>query len=164
MKDVSVRFNGAILLSLLIAFILSMLPISEEWKLWRPEWLALTFVHWGIGTPKKSSLVLAWFVGLLVDAIHGSVLGQHAFGFLLVLFITLRMRPRILIDSLFQQQFLLFLSLGAYLLINLWILGITGNTPSSGWSYWLTVLSSMIVWPLYHYYMHIFHARRKPFE
>jgi len=163
MKDVSIRFTGAVILSFLVAFILTLIPLPEEWSLWRPEWLALTLVHWGLVSPKKSSLVLAWFIGLFLDVITDSVLGQHAFGLLLVLFITLRMRPRILKDSLFQQLFLLFLSLGSYLLINLWIMGITGNTPS-GWGYWLTVITSLMVWPLYHYYMHIYHAKKKPFE
>ncbi len=163
MNEVSVRFTGAVMLSLLVAFVLTILPVPEKWSLWRPEWLALTLIHWGLLAPKKSSLLLAWFLGLLLDVIQGTVLGQHAFGLMLVLFITLRMRPRILKDSLFQQLFLLFISLGSYLLINLWILGITGNTPP-GWSYWLTVISSLLVWPLYHYYMHIYHARKKPFE
>jgi len=163
LKDVSIRFTGAVILSLVVAFALTILPVSEEWSLWRPEWLALTLVHWGLVSPKKSSLILAWFIGLLLDVVQGSVLGQHAFGLLLVLFITLRMRPKILKDSLFQQLFLLFLSLGTYLLINLWIMGVTGNTPP-GWDYWLTVITSLLVWPLYHYYMHIYHARKKPFE
>lgn len=163
MKDISIRFTGAVLLSLVVAFALTLLPLPEKWNLWRPEWLALTLVHWGLVSPKKSSLILAWLIGLLLDVIHGSVLGQHAFGLLLVLFITLRMRSRILKDSLFQQLFLLFLSLGTYLLINLWILGITGNTPS-GWGYWITVISSMLIWPLYHYYLHIYHMKRKPFD
>lgn len=163
MKDVSTRFTGAVILSLVVAFALTLLPLPEEWAVWRPEWLALTLVHWGLVSPRKSSLMVAWFIGLLLDVVHGSVLGQHAFGLMLVLFITLRMRSRILSDSLFQQLFLLFLSLGTYLLINLWILGITGNTPS-GWSYWITVISSMLVWPLYHYWLHVFHARKKPFD
>lgn len=161
--DVSIRFTGAIILSLLVAFVLTILPVAEAWGHWRPEWIALVLVHWGLVLPKKSSLVLACFVGLLLDVIQGSILGQHAFGLLLVLFITLRMRSRILNDSLFQQLFLLFLALGSYLLINLWILGITGSTPS-GWGYWLKVVSSMLVWPVFHYYMHIYHARKKPFE
>ncbi len=163
MKDVSIRFTGAILLSFIVAFALSITPLPEKWILWRPEWIALTIVHWGLASPKKSSMLLVWVIGLFVDVIQGSVLGQHSFGYILVLLITLRMRPRILVDSLFQQLFLLFLSLGTYLLINLWILGITGNTPP-GWSYWIMIISSMIVWPLYHYYMQIYHARKKPFE
>lgn len=163
MKDVSIRFTGAVMLSFFIAFILTIIPVSESWSFWRPEWLALTIIHWGLVSPKKSSLITAWFLGLFYDVASSSGLGQHAFGLMLVLFITLRMRSRILKDSLFQQLFLLFIVLGSYLLINLWIMGITGNTPS-GWNYWLTVVTSIVVWPFYHYYMHIYHAKKKPFE
>ena len=163
MENISLRFPGAVLLSLIIAFALTIIPVRESWLLWRPEWLALTFVHWGLASPKNSSLLLAWFVGLLVDAIHGSILGQHALGYSIVLFMILLMRPRILIDSFFQQIFLLSFVLGTYLLINLWILGATGNSPP-GWGYWTTVLSSLLIWPLYHYYMQVYHAKKKPFE
>jgi rod shape-determining protein MreD len=163
MESVPLRFPGAIVVSLIIAFALTIIPLREEWALWRPEWLALTLIHWGLTSPKKSSLVLAWFFGLMLDAVYGTILGQHALGFSIVLFMTLRISPRILVDGFFQQMFLLFIVLGTYLLINLWIYGITGNPPP-GWGYWITVLSSLIVWPLYHYYMRIYHAKKKPFD
>ncbi len=162
MEEITPRFTGAITLSVIIAFALTILPVSEEWILFRPEWLALTFIHWGLVSPSKSSLVFAWFVGLLIDSVYGTIMGQHALGFTIVLFLTLRMRSRLLVDSYFQQLFLLFLVLGTYLLINLWILGITGNTPA-GWGYWYTVFSSLLFWPLYHYYMRLYHAQKKSF-
>ncbi len=163
MESIQPKFTGAVILSFVIAFALTILPIRAELSLWRPEWLALTLVHWALVTPKKSSFVLAWVLGLFVDTIHGSILGQHALGFTIVLFMTMRMRPRILVDSLFQQVFIIFIVLGTYLLINLWILGFTGNSPISGWGYWLTMASSIIIWPLYHYFLQIFHAKKKPF-
>ena len=163
MESVSLRFTGAIIVSLIIAFALSILPLREEWILFRPEWIALTLVHWALYLPKKSSLALAWFVGLLVDAIHGSILGQHAFGFAIVMLMTLRIRYRILVDSYFHQLFTLFVVLGTYLLINLWILGVTGNSPD-GWGYWLTVATSMVIWPFYNSFLQIFHAKKKPFQ
>ncbi len=163
MENIDPRFTGAVILSFVIAFALTILPIRADWILWRPEWLALTLIHWGLVSPKKSSFVLAWVLGLMVDALHGSILGQHALGFTIVLFMTLRMRPRILVDSLFQQLFIVFIVLGTYLLINLWILGFTRNSPSSGWGYWLTMVSSFVVWPLYYYYLQFYHAKKKPF-
>lgn len=163
MEEVNPRFRGAMILSLVIAFALTILPLRDQWVLYRPEWLALTLVHWGLVSPSKSSLLLAWFVGLMIDAVYGSIIGQHALGFTIVLFMTLRMRSRLLLDSFFQQMFLLFVVLGSYLLINLWILGITGNSPS-GWGYWITVITSLIIWPLYHYFLGFFHAVKKPFE
>jgi len=152
MENIVLRFTGAMLISFLIALALTMLPLAEEWKLWRPEWIPMTLIHWGLLMPKKSSLILAWFLGLLVDALYGSILGQHAFGYTLIVFMTLRLRPRILTDSFLHQLFLLILVLGTYLLINLWILGISGNTPEP-WVYWTPVLSSVLVWPFYHYFL-----------
>lgn len=163
MEEVTPRFKGAVIVTIIIAFALTILPIREELTVFRPEWLALTFIHWGLMAPGKSSLLVAWFVGILVDILFGSIIGQHGLGYTIVLFMTLRIRPRLLLDSFFQQIFAVFLVLGTYLLINLWILGITGNTPQ-GWSYWFTVLSSLIIWPFYHYFLQQFHARRKPFE
>jgi len=162
MENISLRFTGAIILSLIVAFALSLLPLREDWGLLRPEWIALTLVHWALYVPKKASLLMAWFAGLFVDSIHGSILGQHAFGFIILTLMTLRIRPRIVVDSFLHQMFVLFLVLGTYLLVNLWILGFTGNSPE-GWGYWFTVLTSMAAWPLYNYFLKIFHAKKKPF-
>lgn len=163
MDEVIPRFTGAIIVSLVLAFVITLLPFKAEWDLYRPEWLALTFIHWGLVSPNKSSLLLAWFVGLMVDALYGSIIGQHALGFTIVLFLTLRMRSRLLLDSVIQQIFLLCFVLGTYLLINLWILGITGNSPK-GWDYWFTVASSIIVWPFYNFFLKIFHSNTKMFD
>lgn len=163
MDEVTPRFTGAIIVSLIVAFTLSILPLSGEWVLYRPEWVALTLIHWGLVAPNKSSLIIAWFAGLIVDAVYGSIIGQHAFGFTIVLFLILRMRSRLMLDSFVQQLFLLSFTLGTYLLINLWILGITGNSPQ-GWGYWITVVTSILVWPIYHYFLRVFHSKLKPYE
>jgi len=163
MENISLRFSGAILASFLLALALTILPLSEEWKLWRPEWVAMTLIHWGLLLPKKISLLLAWIVGLLVDVIYGSIFGQHALGFTLVLFMALRLRPRLLVDSFLQQQFLLVMALGSYFLINLWILGITGNKPEA-WVYWLPIAGSAIVWPLYHYALKALFTKENAFD
>ncbi|MEE9310312.1 MAG: rod shape-determining protein MreD [Cocleimonas sp.] len=163
MENITLKFTGAIVLSIVIAFALSLLPLREEWGLLRPEWIALTLVHWALYAPKKASLLVAWIAGLFVDALHGSILGQHAFGFSMLMLMTLRLRSRILVDSLLHQFFVLFLVLGTYLLVNLWVLGFTGNSPA-GWGYWFTVVTSLIVWPFYNYFLKIFHAKKKPFQ
>jgi len=119
MDEVIPRFTGAMILTIIIAFALTMLPLRSEFVLFRPEWIALTLIHWGLVAPSRSSLLIAWFVGLMVDALYGSIIGQHALGYTIVIFMTLRMRSRLLLDSLFQQIFLISIVLGTYLLINL---------------------------------------------
>jgi rod shape-determining protein MreD len=163
MANRSPRFFGAILLSLIVAIMLTMIPLKEEWALYRPEWVALTLIHWGLVLSNKTTFIFAWVAGLLIDAMYGSIIGQHALGFTIVVFMTLRMRTRLMVDSIFQQFFLLFLVLGTYMLVNLWILGITSNAPS-GWDYWTSVVTSLLIWPIYHYFMRIYHSRKKSFE
>ena len=163
MDEVTPRFFGAMLLSVIIGFALNILPMRDEWLVFRPEWLLLTIIHWGLVAPNKSSLTLVWFLGLMIDAVYGSIIGQHAFGFLIVLLLTLRLRSRLLLSSFFQQVFLICVVLGVYLLLNLWILGATGNSPD-GWGYWAPILTSLIVWPFYHFYLHLFHTRNKSLD
>jgi len=160
MDKVFLRFPGAILVSVLVAIILTLLPLSSAMLVWRPDWIALTFIYWAIIMPKRISLVLAWFTGLLMDVVSGAILGQYALGFTLVLYMALRLSERINPRIIWQQAFMIFIILGVYLLINLWILGVTDNTPYS-WSYWLPLFSSIFVWPLWHRLLNMLKITRK---
>ena len=52
------RFPGAVLLTLVLAFLLTLIPLPEQYEVWRPEWFVLTFVHWALVIREKTSLVL----------------------------------------------------------------------------------------------------------
>lgn len=149
MDSLTLRFPGAIILSMVIMLILTIIPLPETLQSWRPEWVALTIVHWGILFPKKNLYLLVWLTGLLIDTLLGNTLGQHALGFIIVLFITIRMSERITPKTLLQHFFLVFIAIGTYLLINLWILGITDEKPNN-WSYWHPLFSSLLISPLLH--------------
>lgn len=144
------RFRGAVIISILLAIILTLLPIPEELLKWRPEWVALTLVHWALVLPKKMGIIIAWFTGLLLDVLYVSSLGQHALGLTIIVFITLRLRLRINPYTLMHQLTVLLVALGSYLLINLWVLGFTGSTPVA-WIYWLSLAGSLIAWPIFHW-------------
>jgi len=162
MEHLTLRFSGAILLSFLIALILSIVHLPASWQIWRPEWVALIIVHWAIFFPKKNSYLVVWVVGLLIDTLWGNTLGQHALGFTIILFITTRMSERIAPKTLLQFFFLVFITIGAYLLVNLWILGLTKDKPSD-WSYWFSLLSSLIAWPFVHGLLNKLHIAKKGF-
>jgi rod shape-determining protein MreD len=149
MDSLTLRFSGAILLSIFIALILSIVHLPEALQAWRPEWVALAIIHWGMLFPKKNHYLMVWIAGLLLDALLGSTIGQHALGFVIVLFITIRMTERITPNTLIQHLFLNFIALGTYLLVNLWILGISDEKPHD-WSYWFPLFSSLLFWPLVH--------------
>lgn len=156
MESLTLRFPGAILLSMLVALILAIIHLPESIQFWRPEWLALLIIHWGMLFPKKISFLTVWIAGLLMDTMLGNLLGQHALGYTIVLFLTIKLSERITPKTFLQQFFLVFIVLGTYLLVNLWILGISQNKPSN-WTYWFPLISSILIWPLLHSFLNRFH-------
>jgi rod shape-determining protein MreD len=149
MDQLSLRFSGAIITSLFVALILSLLPLSEPFATWRPEWIVLVVIHWGILFPKTSSYILVFITGLLIDDLSGTVLGQHSLSLVVVLYFTLSLNRRLSAKTLMQQVFIIFIAMGSYLLINLWMLNISNNKPQD-WHYWAPLISSIGVWPIVH--------------
>ncbi|MDD5393089.1 MAG: rod shape-determining protein MreD [Thiothrix sp.] len=154
------RFPGAVMASLLIAVILTIIPLGEQISFWRPEWIALTLIHWALVIQDRVSLVMAFVVGIAIDTLYGSILGQHALGYVLVTYLSVRLGLRMNPEAFLQQTALLITTLGLYLLISLWVQGVTSNSDGS-WLYWATLLSSVIIWPIYHALLGYFHTQRK---
>jgi rod shape-determining protein MreD len=155
------RFPGAVLLTLVIAIILAILPLGEYISFWRPEWIVLTLVHWALIIRDRMSLLTVFALGLVIDALYGSLLGQHALGFVLVTYLAVRLGLRMTPEAFLQQMALLFAILGLYMLVNLWIQSVTGGGGLSGWLYWMPLFSSLLVWPVYHSLLGYFHIQRK---
>jgi rod shape-determining protein MreD len=162
-NNISLRFTGALIASVVLAFILLLLPLSESSMLWRPEWIVLTFIYWCIKLPRKISMEMAWIAGLFIDVFYGSILGQHALGLVIVVFMSIRLLPRLSVSILWHQLILVFLVLGTYLLVNLWIMAGTGSNPAT-WHYWLPLFSSLLIWPIYSWVLSFFHVERSRFD
>ena len=149
MEQLSLRFSGAILTSLFVALILSLIPLPGPFAVWRPEWIILVVIHWGILFPKTSSYIVVFIVGLLIDSLSGTILGQHSLGLVVVLYITLSLNRRLSAKTLMQQILIIFIGLGSYLFINYWMLNISHDKPKD-WYYVAPLLSSIIAWPIVH--------------
>ncbi|MCK5726088.1 MAG: rod shape-determining protein MreD [Thiotrichaceae bacterium] len=160
MENLTLRFTGAILLTYFIAIVLSISHLPTALQAWRPEWVALVMIHWAIFFPKKTRYWHAMVVGLFLDSLLGSVLGQHALGLLIVQFSAIRLTERILPKTLLQHLFIVALTVSYYLLINLWVRSLTQDNPTD-WSYWFTLLSSLIIWPILHALMKNLQVKRR---
>ncbi|WML91965.1 rod shape-determining protein MreD [Thiothrix lacustris] len=154
------RFPGAVLLTLIFSIALSIIPLSESIALWRPEWIALTLVHWALVIRDRISLLMVFILGLVVDALYGSLLGQHALGYVLVTYLAVRLSLRMTPEAFLQQLALLFAILGVYMLANLWMQRVTTGS-SLGLLHWASLLSSIVIWPVYHSLLGYFHMQRK---
>src|SRR3990167_4540505 len=76
--------------SFLIAGLLQFLPVSESLSIWVPQWVALVIAYWALVLDDRFKLLLPCFVGLCLDVMNGTILGQHALALLLLSFIVLK--------------------------------------------------------------------------
>jgi rod shape-determining protein MreD len=148
----STRIGGSwvIAFTFLVAMILAVMPMPEifpvEIGYLRPEWVVLVLVYWVIALPHRVGIVIAWILGLLLDVLLGSLLGQHAISLVVVAYIAVNLYQRLRMFSIWQQSLVLFGIVGVNQLINFWIESIAGLTEWNMW-YLLASVMSAFLWP-----------------
>src|SRR5688572_30024210 len=103
--------RGRMLLTALIALILSVLPLPLWFAGLRPAFLVLTVLYWSIAAPRAGGLGLGFAAGLALDVFGGSILGQHALTVSLVTYIAVREHQIIRSKPVFQQALMVLAAL-----------------------------------------------------
>jgi rod shape-determining protein MreD len=136
----------AILMTFVVALVLAFLPMPE-WTIWlRPTWVLMVLIYWAMMTPYRVNVGTAWFIGLIVDLLNGTLLGEHALAYTLVIYFVNRMHIRLRMYPLMQQGFSVLVFVLLYLFIVYCIQGFIGELPGSH-LFWLSSVTSMLVWP-----------------
>ena len=135
-----------IVFSFVAAFILAMLPLPDWAELFRPEWVTLVLIYWCLALPERVGVGIGWLLGLVLDVIHGSLLGQYALGLAVVAYLALQLHQRIRVYPLWQQAFTILMLTALQQMLVLWVKGVTGHSPNT-WLYWLPTLTSSLLWP-----------------
>ena len=89
---------------------------------------------------------MAWFAGLLLDVSYGTLMGQHAIGMVLVIYVIHLQHQRLRVASLLQQAIVIFFLLLIKQLLSLWVDGMLGRAPDS-WLYFMPTITSTLLWP-----------------
>lgn len=131
--------------SLVVALVLRLLPMDAVWAPWRPPWVLLTLLYWSMTLPHRVGVGVAWLTGLFVDAATGAVLGQHALGYAITVYLMLRLHAQMRSFPLLQQAVSVAFLLLPYMSITLWVRGVAGHPPGS-WDFWLPVVSTVPAW------------------
>ena len=135
-----------IYLTLLLGFVLSIMPLPD-WALdFRPQWVVLILIYWCMALPERIGVVVGWLTGLLLDVLTGTLLGQHALGLAVVAYLTLKLYRRVRVLPVRQQMFTIFVLLLVERLLTLWATGAAGYPTPSLW-YWITPVVSTLLWP-----------------
>lgn len=140
-----------------IAVLLAIIPLPNWLDAFRPAFPALVVLYFSTMAPYSGGIALAFFPGLALDALQGSLLGQHALALSLVAYLAIRFHLMTRAKPLFEQSFLV---LGALLIYEavLWAIdGWTGH-PFASASRWVHTLIGAALWPVIVGVMGRFHA------
>ncbi|MEH6551428.1 MAG: rod shape-determining protein MreD [Pseudomonadales bacterium] len=134
-------------ISLLVAFWLSIVPMSVSWSLWRPAWVAVVVIYWVLYAPSVVGVFFAWMMGFLLDGFEGAIVGQHALAFAVVAYVTAGAGQRVRHFTLLQQIGFVLLMVTVAQLVSLWVVSFTDRPIQL--SLWLSpVPGSALVWLL----------------
>jgi rod shape-determining protein MreD len=140
------RGGWVIALTFIVAMMLTMVPLPDWAEYLRPEWVTMVLIYWCMALPERVGVGIGWSAGLLLDVIHGAVLGQYALALALIAYFTLNLHQRLRIYPLAQQALVVLLLLLLQQLLVIWLKGFLGQSPQS-LSYWLPSFTSMVLWP-----------------
>lgn len=133
-------------LTLIVALLLSVLPMPEQMETGRPLWLALVLTFWAIHFPQNIGVLTAWCVGIAQDILYGTLFGQHALALVIVVFLVLTLQQRLKVFPLWQQSCALLVIYGLAQLVLLWLSTLSGMRPEISYYAW-PVLVSCLLWP-----------------
>jgi rod shape-determining protein MreD len=143
-----------------LAFVLAVTPYPA-WLVWaRPEWLALVVVYWAIALPHRVGILTALSLGVLLDVLEGSVMGQNALSLGLVALLSQVLYQRMRVTSVWQQSSMVFLLVGINQLACQWVQNLQGVAASS-LLFLLPAFTSALMWPAV---LHVLRALRRYYE
>ena len=138
--------RSLILLSIMAAVFLSLLPLPDMLMPFKPYWVAMVLIYWTLETQDMISLGLAFLIGLILDALSGSLMGLHALSLVVMVFLVQRFRSRLRFFPPWQQALSVLGLLVNDRIILIWITVLLGEALPT-WKYWLPPLVGMALWP-----------------
>lgn len=137
---------STLLLVLVVAMLLTLLPLPDALNPYRPYWVGLVLVYWALEIREMVSLGMAFVIGLVLDVLTGSLMGMNALSLVVLIYLVQRFRPRLRFFPPWQQALSVFGLLANDRVIRLWIASLMGE-PMPTWHYWMSPLTGIIIWP-----------------
>jgi rod shape-determining protein MreD len=138
---------GRVLLTVVVALVLTVLPLPSWLDAVRPAFLVITVLYWSIAAPRVGGIGLGFFSGVALDVFRGAVLGQHALALTAITYVAVREHQKIRLKPSFQQALIMLGALVAYEFILFAIDGWTGH-PMTSPLRWIHALTGALIWPL----------------
>jgi rod shape-determining protein MreD len=134
-----------LLLTLVLAFLLTLMPWPGEGRWLVPDFALMVLLYWNIHVPRPIGLGAAFLLGLLTDAAGGVLIGQHALSYTLAAFVILSLRRRLEkfppLGRALQVAPVLFGQIALVLL-----LGLLFDRQATDWRYLASGVTAALLW------------------
>ncbi len=150
---------AVVIWTLVIALILNQIHYPQWMIHARPDWVLLVLFYWCLALPNRIAVGSGWIVGLFLDILNYSILGQHAIAKALVALCSVFAYRRIRLYALWQQCIIVFIVSSADIAITTWIYHLTDHTPIS-FVYWQSALLSCLLWPVVYTVLRLLRHRK----
>ncbi len=139
--------TGMIIVSVVFALALSVAPLPPDIEFARPAWLPMLTVYWVLRRPENYGLIVAWLCGLLLDALQGTFLGQHALALVIVCALAHRFRLRMRVSPISHQTASVALLVVLYEFALMWVDGLAGQA-TGGIERFTSAAAALALWPI----------------
>lgn len=133
--------------SVVAALILAIVPLPDALAPFRPDWVAVVLLYWSLIEPRRYGLLTAVWLGIVLDTLSGSLLGQHSLALLLVVYLSQRLYLRIRAFPASQVAILVIVLLAIYELVLFLIDGFAGRRVPLV-ERWAPVVTGGLLWLL----------------
>lgn len=140
------QVNLGFVFSVALAYLLMLVQLPPALAPWKPYWLALAVIYWGLEGQERVGLGRVFILGLVADLLTGNLLGEQALRLVALAFIVARFRPRLRFFTMWQQA----LAVLALLLNDRILLLMVRAFAGDSWpppQYWLAPLAGAMLWP-----------------
>ena len=147
-------------LSIMMAFFIMIVPMSETLSALRPFVLALVMMFWILETPGKMGLGRVFLIGLLLDIAGFSLLGEHALRLLLMAGIVHQVRNQFRFYPIWQQSLVILaiLYIDQVLLVVIRLFQDLQQQPVEAW---LSPVLAFLIWPWLYMFLDNMHLQSR---
>ena len=139
--------RGIVYLTILIALLLTLLPLPNFISVLRPPMLVLVVLYWSTMAPRVGGLHIGFFPGMVLDLLQGALLGEHALALSLLAYLAVLLHRMTRTKPRFEQSLLVLVTLLLYEGL-LWAIEGWSGHPLNTWLRWLPILTGAAAWPL----------------
>lgn len=139
-----------IIISVIIASILTVYPLSYTVAGWRPCFMFMLMLFWVMGQPTWCGIWFAFATGLLTDLLIDAPLGMHALCFVIITFIARYLTRERYIMTFSNLWIISIFGIIAYLTLT-FLMQVMGGMNFAYARHAQPLISSILLWPLMYY-------------